>query len=190
MSKWCRHFHVRPHYFILNEACSGRLELADFAGKISKNRLVCKNAVALAYYGSCRLLVMGSWYYDIYVLLYIRGLKVPLLQRTSVHLIQAVTIPWCMVAWIMVEAWFLFTEWVKTLFVPVFFLQLSLSKEPNIRVQIVAWKRIGSRLYAVIFLGVLLSIPKRSTFWIWKVYFPRVRIYGKSWSREKTNLCL
>ena len=29
--------------------------------KISKNRLVCKNAVALAYYGSCRLLVMGSW---------------------------------------------------------------------------------------------------------------------------------
>ena len=31
------------------------------SGKISKNRLVCKNAVALAYYGSCRLLVMGSW---------------------------------------------------------------------------------------------------------------------------------
>ena len=30
--------------------------------KKSKNRLVCKNAVALAYYGSCRLLVMGSWY--------------------------------------------------------------------------------------------------------------------------------
>ena len=40
--------------------CSCRLELAYFAGKISKNRLVCKNAVALAYYGSCRLLVMGS----------------------------------------------------------------------------------------------------------------------------------
>ena len=35
-----------------------RLELAYFAGKISKNRLVCKNAVALAYYG--RPLVMGS----------------------------------------------------------------------------------------------------------------------------------
>ena len=29
---------------------------ADFAGEICKNRLVCKNAVALAYYGSCRLL--------------------------------------------------------------------------------------------------------------------------------------
>ena len=29
--------------------------------KISKNRLVCKNAVALTYYGSRRLLVMGSW---------------------------------------------------------------------------------------------------------------------------------
>ena len=26
----------------------------------TKNRLVCKNAVALAYNGSCRLLVMGS----------------------------------------------------------------------------------------------------------------------------------
>ena len=45
---------------VLTEACSCRLELAYFAGKISKNRLVCKNAVALAYYGSCRLLVIGS----------------------------------------------------------------------------------------------------------------------------------
>ena len=45
----------------LTEACAGRLELAYFAGKISKNRLVCKNAVVLAYYWSCRLLVMGSW---------------------------------------------------------------------------------------------------------------------------------
>ena len=61
MSTWCRHVHVRPHYFILTEACSRWLELAYFAGKISKNRLVCKNAVALAYCGSCRLLVMGSW---------------------------------------------------------------------------------------------------------------------------------
>ena len=34
-----------------------------FVGKISKNRLVCKNAVALAYYGSCRLLVMGSCFH-------------------------------------------------------------------------------------------------------------------------------
>ena len=46
---------------MLTELSSCRLELAYFAGKISKNRLVCKNAVALAYYGSCRLLVMGSW---------------------------------------------------------------------------------------------------------------------------------
>ena len=46
--------------FILSEACSCRLELAYFAGKISKNRLVCKNAIALAYYESCRLLVVGS----------------------------------------------------------------------------------------------------------------------------------
>ena len=44
----CRHVHVR-------------LELTYFAGKISKNSLVCKSAVALAYYGSCRVLVMGSW---------------------------------------------------------------------------------------------------------------------------------
>ena len=60
MSTWYRQIHVRPHCFILAEACSCRLELAYFAGKISKNRLACKNAVALAYYGSCRLLVMGS----------------------------------------------------------------------------------------------------------------------------------
>ena len=57
----CRHVHVRPHCFILTEACSCRLELEYFAEKISKNRLVCKNAVTLAYYESCRLLVMGSW---------------------------------------------------------------------------------------------------------------------------------
>ena len=56
----CRHVHVRPHCFILTEECSCRLELEYFAEKISKNRLVCKNAVTLAYYKSCRLLVMGS----------------------------------------------------------------------------------------------------------------------------------
>ena len=46
----CRH-DMRLHCFILTEACSCRLELAlpaYFAGKISKNILVCKNAVALA----------------------------------------------------------------------------------------------------------------------------------------------
>ena len=58
MSTWCRHVHVRPHCFIPIKACSFRLEMAYFARKISKNRLVCKNAVALAYYGSCRYLVM------------------------------------------------------------------------------------------------------------------------------------
>ena len=36
---WCRHVQVRPHCFILTEACSYRLELAYFAGKISKYRL-------------------------------------------------------------------------------------------------------------------------------------------------------
>ena len=49
-----KHEAVRPHCFIHTEACSCRLELAYFAGKISKNRLVCKNAVVMAYYGSCR----------------------------------------------------------------------------------------------------------------------------------------
>ena len=48
---------------ILTKACSCTLEMAYFTGKIAKNRLVCKNAVALAYYGSGRLLVMGSWYF-------------------------------------------------------------------------------------------------------------------------------
>ena len=56
-----QHVHVRPHCFILTEACSCRLELTYFVGKISKIRLVCKNAIALAYYGSCRILVMDSW---------------------------------------------------------------------------------------------------------------------------------
>ena len=60
MSTWCRYVHVRPHRFILTEACSCRLGLTYFAGKISHNRLVCKNAFVLAYYGSCRFLVMGS----------------------------------------------------------------------------------------------------------------------------------
>ena len=62
MSTSCRHILERPRCFMLSEACSCRPELAYFAGKISKNRLVCKNAVAFAYYGSCRLLVMGSWF--------------------------------------------------------------------------------------------------------------------------------
>ena len=57
----CRHVHGRLHCFILTEACSCTMELAYFSGKIAKNRLVCKNAVALAYYGSCTLLVMGSY---------------------------------------------------------------------------------------------------------------------------------
>ena len=56
----CRHVHARLRCSILTEACSCTLELAYFAGKIAKNRLVCKNDIALAYYGSCRLLVMGS----------------------------------------------------------------------------------------------------------------------------------
>ena len=60
MSTWCRRVYLRPHCFILTEVCSCRLEMAYFAGKISENRLVCKNAVALAYYESCRLFVMGS----------------------------------------------------------------------------------------------------------------------------------
>ena len=56
----CRH--EAALFLILTEACSCALELVYFAGKISKNRLVCENAVTLAYYGSCRLLVMGSFH--------------------------------------------------------------------------------------------------------------------------------
>ena len=41
----CRHVHVRPHCFILTEASWYRLELAFFAGKTSKNTLVCKSAL-------------------------------------------------------------------------------------------------------------------------------------------------
>ena len=35
MSTWCRHVYVRPHCLTLPEACSWRVELAYFAGKIS-----------------------------------------------------------------------------------------------------------------------------------------------------------
>ena len=56
----CRHLHVRPHCCVLSETCSCRLELAYFVGKISKNRLVCKNAIVVANYGSYRILVMAS----------------------------------------------------------------------------------------------------------------------------------
>ena len=51
---------MRPQGFILTDKSSCRLKLAYFAGKIPKNSLVYKNVVALAYYGSCRLLVMDS----------------------------------------------------------------------------------------------------------------------------------
>ena len=61
----CQHVHVRLHCFILTEAHIdwNWPTCMYFVAKIrSKNRLVCKNAVALAYYhGSCRLLVMGTW---------------------------------------------------------------------------------------------------------------------------------
>ena len=51
----CRHdvdmFKCGRIFFTLTEARSSRLELAYFRGNISKNRLVCKDAVALAYMG-------------------------------------------------------------------------------------------------------------------------------------------
>ena len=59
-----RHVYERPHCFNLTEACSCGLVLAYFARKISKNILVCKNAVSVAYCGSCRLLVMGSCLFE------------------------------------------------------------------------------------------------------------------------------
>ena len=86
----CQHVHVRLHYFILTEACSCTLELAYFAGKIAKNRnMVCKNAVALAYYGSCRLLVMGScpkpWCNDsVLNLHHINDVKMVVLSQPSI----------------------------------------------------------------------------------------------------------
>ena len=57
MFTWYRHVHVRAHCFVFIEACSCRLKLAYFAEKNIENRL----AVALAYYKSCRVLVIGSW---------------------------------------------------------------------------------------------------------------------------------
>ena len=40
----CRHVHVRPHCFILTEACSRRLELAYFAGKMPLHWLIMEVA--------------------------------------------------------------------------------------------------------------------------------------------------
>ena len=68
MSTWCRHVHgseaalFYPYRSVLMQAGTGL-----FRGKSIQNRLVCKNAIALAYYGSCRLLVMGSCVSWIYV---------------------------------------------------------------------------------------------------------------------------
>ena len=49
-----------------------------------KNRLVCKNAVALAYYGSCRQLVMGSWHSRI--VLIVSSKAVDFLYQTATNL--------------------------------------------------------------------------------------------------------
>ena len=59
ISTWCWHVLVRPHCFIITEACSCRLELPILWEKYLKIGL-CKNAIALACYESCRLLVIGS----------------------------------------------------------------------------------------------------------------------------------
>ena len=48
----------RPLFYSYRSVLMLTLELAYFAGKIYKNRLVRKNAMALAYYGSCKFLVM------------------------------------------------------------------------------------------------------------------------------------
>ena len=83
----CRHVHVRPHCFMLTEACSCRLELAYFAGKMSKNRLVCKNVVALAYHGSCRLLVMGSCLPEFPSYLHLRPRSRYLIEKRTLYYI-------------------------------------------------------------------------------------------------------
>ena len=67
----CRHVHVRPHFFTLTAGahvtqarCSCLVCRLDWNWPISREKhlkIVCKNALALTYYESCRLLVMGSW---------------------------------------------------------------------------------------------------------------------------------
>ena len=39
----------------------------SISGEISEDGMFCKNAVALAYYGSCRLPDMGSWRYLFFI---------------------------------------------------------------------------------------------------------------------------
>ena len=54
---------VRPHCFVLTKAWKWPISREKY---LKLNRLVCKNAVALAYYGRCRLLVIvlviDSWF--------------------------------------------------------------------------------------------------------------------------------
>ena len=62
----CRHVHVRLHCFILTEACSCRLELAYFAGKLSKIDWSVKMPLHWLIYESCMLQVMPllPWDHD------------------------------------------------------------------------------------------------------------------------------
>ena len=60
---WCWHVHARQHCFILTD-----LAHVDWKWSISREKYLkidssVKNSVALAYYGSCRLLLMYSWRY-------------------------------------------------------------------------------------------------------------------------------
>ena len=83
----CRHVHMRPHCFMLTEARSCRLELAYFAGKMSKNRLVCKIVVALAYHRSCRLLVMCSCLPEFPSYLHLRPRSRYLIEKRTLYYI-------------------------------------------------------------------------------------------------------
>ena len=56
----CRHVHVGRIVLSSPKRAHVDWNWPISREKISKNRLVCKNAIALAYYGSCRLLVMCS----------------------------------------------------------------------------------------------------------------------------------
>ena len=48
--------------------------MAYFTGKISKNSLVCKNAVALAYYGRCRLKHLVSPVQNFWLVIHMAGI--------------------------------------------------------------------------------------------------------------------
>ena len=94
-----------------------RVDRPSLREKLSKNRLVCKNAVALAYYGSCRLqaMHMGSW--PIRTVLTVSSKAFVFLYQGAANLLKRCKIPFLRVAMINIffscSVQYIWWEWLK-----------------------------------------------------------------------------